>query len=236
MSGPSPKPGVPPENGRFLRAATREARALFRLVTLLPLDFQAKVPLDIAAGETVAVLVHGSLATAGAWRPLRRKLEATGTRVLTFTYGPGSGVREVAREIAAVLDGVPLGTRVNLVGHSLGGLAVRWYAQELPSDPRIVQTISVAAPFAGARGAWLLPGPAGRDMQRGSDALVRLATSAAEPAIPHLSIFGTADTAVASDTAFPVGERVVVAGAGHNTLLFDDAVADRIVAAIARGQ
>jgi triacylglycerol lipase len=221
-----------PESARFIRAATREARSLIRLATLLPLDLQRSVPLDIRTGDEVAVLVHGSLATGGAWRPLRRKLEARKAFVVTFTYGPGAGVRGVAEEIASILEGLPVGARVHLVGHSLGGLAVRWFVQEMPHDARVVQTISVAAPFAGARGAWLLPGPAGRDMQRGSAALSRLAETAGYVGIPHLSIFGTADTAVSADTTFPVGDRLVVADAGHNTLLFDDRVVDRVVDAI----
>jgi pimeloyl-ACP methyl ester carboxylesterase len=153
---------------------------------------------------------------------------------VTFTYGPGFGVRDIAAEIAAVLARVPAKVRVHLVGHSLGGLAVRWYVQEMPCDERVVQTISVAAPFAGARGAWFYPGPAGRDMQRGSEVLERLSSTALGPGLPHLSIFGSADTAVAADTVFPVGERFVVAGAGHNTLLFDEAVVARIVEEIAR--
>ena len=223
------------ENVRFFRAATREARALVRLATLLPLDLEVSVPLGVGAGDDVAVLVHGSLATGGAWRPLRRRLEARKAAVVTFTYGPGSGVREVAAEIAAVLARLPGGVRLHLVGHSLGGLAVRWYVQEMVHDARVAQTISVAAPFAGARGAWLLPGPAGRDMQRGSAALSRLAETAGFAGVPHLSILGTADTAVPLGTEFPVGERFVVADAGHNTLLFDDTVVGRIVTAITTG-
>jgi triacylglycerol lipase len=223
---------IPSANVRIFKAARREAGALFRLATLLPRDLEPSVPLDVRAGDDVAVLVHGSLATGGAWRPLRKRLEARGTSVVTFTYGPRSGVREVAAEIASVLDGIPLGARVHLVGHSLGGLAVRWYVQELPHDPRIVRTISVAPPFAGARGAWLFPGPAGRDMTRGSAALARLHETAGYAGVPHLSIFGTADTAVATATSFPVGDRLVVADAGHNTLLFDDAVVSRIVTEI----
>jgi len=63
------------------------------------------VPLDIRTGDDVAVLVHGSLATGGAWRPLRRKLEAKKAFVVTFTYGPRAGVRDwrvdlSAREVA----------------------------------------------------------------------------------------------------------------------------------------
>ncbi len=221
-----------PDNVRFLRAATREARAFLRLATLLPLDLSRAVPLDIRSGDDVAVLVHGSLATGGAWRPLRRQLESKRAFVVTFTYGPGAGVREVAEQIAAILGRLPGGARIHLVGHSLGGLAVRWFVQEMPHDARVVQTISVAAPFAGARGAWLFPGPAGRDMQRGSATLQRLAETAGFAGIPHLSIFGTADTAVSADTTFPVGERLVVPDAGHNMLLFDDMVVDRIVRAI----
>ncbi|HEX3595760.1 MAG TPA: alpha/beta fold hydrolase [Polyangiaceae bacterium] len=227
-----PKVRAPAENVRLFTAARREAGALLRLATLLAYDLEKSVPRGIRAGDDVAVLVHGSLATGGAWRPLRKKLEARGTAVVTFTYGPASGVREVAAEIASVLDGVPRGARVHLVGHSLGGLAVRWYVQELPHDPRVVRTISVAAPFDGARGAWFFPGPAGRDMQRGSPALARLVETAGYAGVPHLSIFGTADTAVAPSTAFRVGDRLVVADAGHNTLLFDDAVAGRIVTEI----
>src|SRR5581483_1303025 len=134
-------------------------------------------------------------------------LESKRAFVVTFTYGPRAGVRDVAAQIASILEKLPGGARVHLVGHSLGGLAVRWFVQELPHDARVVQTISVAAPFAGARGAWLLPGPAGRDMQRGSPALKRLGETAGFAGIPHLSIFGTADTAVAANTTFPVGDR-----------------------------
>ena len=233
MQRASSKPAGAPGNTRLFRAAGREARALLRLATLLPRDLTASIPRDITDGANLAVLVHGSLATGGAWRPLRKRLEARGAHVLTFTYGPGLGVREIAAEMAMLLARVPGKPNVHLVGHSLGGLAVRWYVQELPPDQRVVQTISVAAPFAGARGASFFPGPAGRDMRRGSDVLGRLWSSAMNRDVPHLSILGAADTAVAADTVFPAGERFVVPDAGHNTLLFDDTVVGRIVAEIA---
>jgi triacylglycerol lipase len=236
MQRPSPKSAGASGNERLFRAAGREVRALLRLATLLPRGLAASIPRDMAEGADVAVLVHGSLATAGAWHPLRKRLEALGVHVVTFTYGPGFAVRDIAAQIAAVLTPIGAKARVHLVGHSLGGLAVRWYVQELPADERVVQTITVAAPFAGARGARFYPWPAGRDMQRGSDVLERLATSALRPGVRHLSILGAADTAVASDTVFPVGERVVIADAGHNALLFDEAVVDRIVREISPGR
>jgi len=217
----------------LLRAATREARAFIRLASLLPRDLDVCVPGGVRDGEDVVVLVHGALATAGAWRPLRARLELLGRHVATFTYGPSRGVKDIAEALAGVVRKLPSGARIHLVGHSLGGLAVRWFVQEVGCDPRIVQTIAVASPFAGARGAWLLPGPAGRDMQSGSAVLSRLLLTAGRcPSLPHLSIFGTADTAVAPSTTFPVGERIVVPGAGHNVLLFDERVVNRIISRV----
>jgi pimeloyl-ACP methyl ester carboxylesterase len=217
------------------RAVTREARAFARLAVLVPRDLAADVPETVEDGDHVIILVHGALATAGAWRPLRRKLEALGrTHTATFSYGPTKGVAAIANSIGELTQKIGGRVRLHLVGHSLGGLAVRWFVQETRSDPRVVQTITVAAPFLGARGAFLFPGPAGRDMKEGSVVLSQLARSAADPALPHLSILGNADTAVALHSFFPVGERVVVGNAAHNALLFDEDVARHIVARVER--
>jgi triacylglycerol lipase len=214
----------------FLGAATREVRAIVRLASLLPWDWPSSLPSAAAPGDDVVVLVHGTLATAGAWRPLRSCLaELDRTHSAVFSFGPTLGVSGVAAALGSLVMQLPSKVRIHLVGHSLGGLAVRWFVQEMSGDPRVVQTISVAPPFDGARGARFFPGPAGRDMRRGSQALRRLAITASLPNLPHLSIFGSADTAVSVDTAFPVGDRVVVADAGHNALLFHEAVASRII-------
>ena len=93
----------------------------------------------------------------------------------------------------------------------------------------MVHTVSVAAPFRGARGASLFPGAAGRDLRNGSAVLTRLAASAGQGGVPHLSIFGEADTAVSGGTEFAAGDRLVIPGAGHNRLLFHEAVASRIL-------
>jgi pimeloyl-ACP methyl ester carboxylesterase len=211
----------------LIEKATREARAVARLAMLLPRDLGVALPVGVAPGDDVVVLVHGTLATAGAWRPLRQRLSGLPrAHAASFTYGPTLGVADVSGEIASLLGRLPGTVRVHLVGHSLGGLAVRWFVQEAQGtdDPRIVQTVSLAAPFAGARGARLFPGPAGRDMTAGSAALEQLTRSAHRAVMPHLSVFGTADTAVDAATRFPVGERLVVPGAGHNAILFDDRV------------
>lgn len=218
----------------YVQAAAREARAFARLATLLPLDLGDVLPGGVRDGDDVVVLVHGALATAGAWRPLRERLASAGVHSASFTYGPSAGVAAISEGIARLLRRLPEKARVFLVGHSLGGLAVRWFVQVAGGDRRIVETVTVATPFGGARGASLLPGQAGRDMSRGSPVLDQLAVSAASSAVPHLSIFGGTDTAVSPDTVFPVGDRVVIEGAGHNALLFHDDVAASILARLRR--
>jgi pimeloyl-ACP methyl ester carboxylesterase len=218
----------------FVEAAAREARAFARLATLLPLDLGPVVSDGVRAGDDVVVLVHGALATAGAWRPLRERLTDAGVHSASFTYGPSAGVVAISNGIAGIVRRLPPQVRICLVGHSLGGLAVRWFVQETGGDSRIVGTVTVAAPFGGARGAALLPGQAGRDMSRGSSVLERLFVSAHGSGLPHLSILGDLDTAVSEHTVFPVGDRLVIRGAGHNALLFHDDVAGSILALLRR--
>src|ERR1700727_876893 len=99
-----------------------ERLAVFREVALMPRDLAAVVP-RARAGENVVVLVHGFLASAGVFRPLRARLEReAGARVATFTHAPGARIRRIAQRLADVVDRLPSGTRITVVGHSLGGV------------------------------------------------------------------------------------------------------------------
>jgi pimeloyl-ACP methyl ester carboxylesterase len=176
------------------------------------------------AGDDVVVLVHGFLATAGIFRPLRARLEReAGARVATFSHAPGVGVKRIASQLAALVDRIPQGTRIHLVGHSLGGIVARWYVQEMGGAERVVQTISLATPFGGARIAEKLRVFVGNDLYAASDVLTRLREGAAGSAkVPHFAIAAAADTMVTPErAAFSLGELVVLEGRGHNQLLFD---------------
>lgn len=214
-----------------IRTATAELWAFTRVAALLVRDRELYVPPQAREGDDIAILVHGLLATAGVMRPLRDYLERTrDVHTATFTYSPTVGVEEGAHAMSEVVAQLPRGVRVHLVGHSLGGLIVRWYVQELGCDPRVVQTISVGTPFRGVRHAKLMPGKAGRDIEIDSEILLRLREGAhRRPAVAHLSVFGSEDKTATADSAYPVGDRVVIAGCGHNGLLFHPEVADIVM-------
>lgn len=187
-------------------------------------DLGAVVPGRSSAD--VVVLLHGFLATAGVLRPLRVELErGAGAGIASFTHAPGTSVTELAvklREVVRTLFGAE---RLHLVGHSIGGLAVRWFVQELGSDPRVAQTISIASPFEGAARARFLPGRLGREIAPGSEFLARLRVGLARPGgVPHLSIAGSHDRVVASGALPEGGEHLLVEGSGHNAVLYHPAV------------
>ncbi len=209
-----------------------ETISTLRQAVLWPRDLAPVVP-AARDGEDVIVLIHGFFASAGAFRPMRARLEReTGARVASFTHAPGQSVRTIARTLAQVVDRVPRAARVHLVGHSLGGIVARWYVQELGGHARVTQTISLASPFGGAPLARKLPYFVGRDLHGESATLARLRHGPHASRVPHTSIIAGDDHLVVPEAsgAFHHGEVVVLAGRSHNSLLFDRDVV-RIVAA-----
>lgn len=187
-------------------------------------------PSHAMAGEHVVVLLHGLFATAGVLRPLRGQLETElDCHTASFTYAPGPGVDALGQRLAQLVRRLPSGVRVHLVGHSLGGLAVRWFVQELGGDPRIVQTVSLGSPFRGTKHGRFMPGPAGRDIVPGSPVTRRIGESAARCPVPHLSIIAEHDTVVTEPASLPVGEVLVIPDCGHNGLLFHPSARESVV-------
>jgi triacylglycerol lipase len=212
----------------------REALATLREVCLMPWDIAPIVP-AVQHGDDVVVLVHGFLASAGVFRPLRRRLQREGVHVASFTHAPGARIPTIARALGDLIDRISHGTRLHIVGHSMGGIVARYYVQELGGHARVTQTISLAAPFGGAPVAARLPLFVGRDLHHKSDLLARLRARAIEHGIPHLSVAGSHDTTVPHHAALDFhGERLTVHGRGHNALLFDDSVARAIVDRVRR--
>lgn len=220
-----------------LRALRREASALARQARLLRHDLFAVVPRQ--APDDVVVLIHGFLATAGVLRPLGERIEAdTGAQAASFTHLPGEGIERIARRIETLVRRLQPGIRrLHLVGHSVGGLAARYYVDELGGDPRVVQTISLASPFSGVPRASLLPGALARDLDPESPLLARLRAGVGR-GVPHFAIAGSHDALVAQG-ALPSSAQLEVPGCGHNALLYDPLVLGEVVArvraAMARG-
>lgn len=227
------------EKPRYARAlalagiAGREAAALARQAWFLRHDtLDPVLPEAVRDGDDVVVFLHGLFATAGVLRPLRVAIERErGLRSAAVSYPAGPGVAAIATRLEAALSALPERVWIHLVGHSLGGVVARYVALEA-GDPRIVQTISLASPFAGLPRAKLIGLECTRDLDPNSPLLRKVALGlGARASIPHLSIVAENDAFMRSPIAhaLPGGDVVVRSGCGHNTLLYDPEVA-RIVA------
>lgn len=210
------------------RVASMEALAYARQATLMHHDTtKPVVPRDVRDGEDVVVLLHGLFATAGVLRPLRRAIgRLPRVHTATFTYAPGPDVAGLCDQLAALTGELPASARLHLVGHSLGGVVARAYAHDR-ADARVVQTISLGAPFAGVPGAGMVALGAARDLDPQSALLRRIRIGAENLGIPHLSILAGGDNVVRPPLmhALPGGDVVVLEELGHNTLLFDEEAA-----------
>jgi len=96
--------------------------------------------------------------------------------VLTFRDPVGSNeahAEEVARAVET-LQGLTGADRVDVVAHSMGGLAVRHYLQFHGGGEQVRRAVFLATPHRGTVAAMLAWGDGGREMVPGSDFLNRL--------------------------------------------------------------
>ena len=120
------------------------------------------------------LLVHGYAASESVWTPLSRALvEAGFGHIVSLTYNSFAAdpvavsaelTRQALRAIAAT--GAP---RVHLVGHSLGGLIVRYaVAASAALSSQTSSAVTIASPHRGVRMARIAPGRCARIMHRGA--------------------------------------------------------------------
>jgi triacylglycerol lipase len=221
-----------------MKFVARELSATVRVGLAAPRGWGSRKHPAARPCEDVVVLVHGLLATAGAFSPVIRHLrEELSLDVRTFTFFPGASLDRIAKEIARAVADHPHACRIHLIGHSLGGLAIRWYVQERSHDPRVVQTISIASPFRGVGLADMFP-----QMMRSlafplQDQLTQIVESAPGhlQRVPHMSIVADKDQLIDPlDAILPGAPSYVLHDTGHNGALFHPKLFDVITREIRR--
>jgi triacylglycerol lipase len=106
------------------------------------------LPAAASAAEPV-VLVHGTFGDSTNWGYVRPQLEARGYRTFAIDYGTrGTGdIAASARELASFVDGVLAQTgaaKVDIVGHSQGGMIPRYYVKNLGGAAKVDDLIGLS--------------------------------------------------------------------------------------------
>jgi triacylglycerol esterase/lipase EstA (alpha/beta hydrolase family) len=190
--------------------------------------------------DTPVLLVHGYAHNESGWWAFDRALRRAGhTSIHRMNYLPlGSGVPALAerleRRVEQIrsLTGAP---RVHVVGHSLGGILLRWYAQELGGSARLATAITLATPHDGTQAAWLWPERTARQLRPGSSLLRRLAAGARPTDVRWVAVWSDADPLVwPHESARLAGAKNIgVRGIGHMSFLMSPRVIRLVTAELA---
>ncbi|MDQ0696377.1 MULTISPECIES: lipase family alpha/beta hydrolase [Streptomyces] len=180
---PHPRPARPANTGAHgpdgsetpPRTATARGEAAPHAATALPLAADDAPPV---------VLLHGFIDNRSAFVVLRRALTRHGHRHLeSLNYSPLTrDIRAAAELLGRHVEEICARTghsRVDIVGHSLGGLIARYYVQRLGGDRRVRTLVTLGTPHGGTAVA---PGagihPIVRQMRGGSSVIEELRTPA----------------------------------------------------------
>jgi pimeloyl-ACP methyl ester carboxylesterase len=184
------------------------------------------------------LLVHGYFATRGSLHLLERRLGERGAVVLSYRLGPLhlAGIRSSAARIGRKIEALCAQTsvdRIDLVGHSMGGLVGLYYLKHLGGRHRLRKLVLLGAP---ARGTWTallgLPaaalGPGSLDLLPRSSTLDELHRGPLPPEVEVTAIAGSRDFFAPPSSTVLSGARQVTLPTTHAGLLVDPRVADEI--------
>jgi pimeloyl-ACP methyl ester carboxylesterase len=212
---------------------TQERRAA---PTLPPSD-APRLPME---EKPPVVLLHGFIDNRSVFVLLRRSLAGAGARHLeSLNYSPLTcDIRAAAELFGRRIEEICERTgqeRVDVVGHSLGGLIARYYVQRLGGDHRVRTLVTLGTPHGGTRAVPLADAhPIVRQMRPGSDVLEELREPAPGCRTHFVAFWSNFDHVMAPvesacvDHPDLMAQNIRVTGIGHLALPVHPAVANGI--------
>lgn len=223
-------------------------RAWWGEVTTTPAIFCWRQPFRAGAvpddpgrpGQRGLVLVHGFLCNRGFWTPWLRRLRARGIPFVAVTLEPAFGrIDAYAEVIEAAVQKLEAATGQApvLVGHSMGGLAIRVWLRDHPSDERVHRVITIGSPHRGTLLGRFGRTPNARQMMPDSEWLQALARQEPPGRYGRFTCFYShTDNIVlpASTATLPGADNRHLPGTAHVHMAFHEAVFQEALAWIAR--
>jgi pimeloyl-ACP methyl ester carboxylesterase len=193
-----------------------------------------------ARHRTPVVLVHGYGSNRSAWYPLEQRLLRSGfAHVDAVSYNAGvMDLPEIAHRVvhdcARAMERART-DQVHLVGHSLGGVVVRYTVARLGLAPHVRTAVTVATPHGGTALALCAGGHMARSLGPGSWLLRELQAITWPSGVRWINYYSDLDLIVRPDSARVRGrdqaaQDIRVQGAGHVGILRAPAFLDSVVA------
>lgn len=225
------------------REAANAARCLARYPAGLAEEApRAGTPRGDRTHDTPVLLVHGYGHNRSGWFLLERTLGNAGfTSVHTMNYVAWGreGVPELASRLAARVDEIRSMTgadQVHVIGHSMGGVLLRYYVQELGGDRFVDTAVTIASPHEGTVAARMGAGAAARDLRPGSRVMRRLAAGARRTDVRWVALYSNLDVLIQPAPSAMLrhpamrATNILVKDQGHLTIMMAPVVARSVVA------
>lgn len=194
-------------------------------------------PKALSSSQPVIVLVHGLYHNASAWLFLRRRLRKAGfANVFAVNYGSFFTNFEAALEKlqTAIRRCRPASSNQPLIiiGHSLGGLLARVYAERSGAEDSPAVVITLGTPHRGSRMAAFGVGRLAASLMYEGPLIVELEEKAQAMPCGGISLFSPADALVLPAeglAAPPDWVRYETAPLSHVGMLYSPKIAESIV-------
>jgi hypothetical protein len=218
-----------PTWGQLLRAWWAETRAALAVFFWRqPFRWRAEPNLlDDARGRRGVVLVHGFVCNRGFWNPWMARLRAAGHPFIAVNLEPVFGsIDQYATIVDDAVERIThaTGERPLVVGHSMGGLAVRAWLRARGGAARVHRVITIGTPHGGTWLGRFSHTSNGRQMRLSGEWIREL--SRAQPQTAFTCWYSNCDNIVfpASTATLPGADNRHIAGVAHVELAFDPRV------------
>jgi len=186
-------------------------------------------------GEVGVVLVHGFVCNRGLWNPWLVALKMRGTPCIAVNLEPPFGSIDgcvAAIDAAAQRLRAATGRPVVLVGHSMGGVAIRVWMARFDTDHDVRRVLTIGTPH---HGTWLArfghTQNARQLRQRNAWLQALAARESASRRAKFTCYYSDCDNIVfpARTATLPDAENVLVPGQAHMQLAFNPVVFDGLL-------
>lgn len=185
------------------------------------------------------VLVHGLYHNASAWLLYRLWLKRAGFRkVYGFNYSSfGVSFEDVGERFGSFVEKVEAANPEQppiLIGHSLGGLVGRAFADDPGHEGRVRALVTLGSPHGGSKLAALSLGRLGQSLLYGGPLCEQLKKARAPIGSHRLAVFSSMDTMVLPFEGLKIDDpgwtQLETSPVGHVGLLFHGPTARKVIA------
>lgn len=200
--------------------------------------------LNITEGETSnksqtpILLLHGLFLNRSCWTIMKLRLRLQGfSDVHTINMPPTRDIETLTEKVALKIDTLRHTRnceKVHLVGHSMGGIIARNYVQIRGGADKVDQCLLIGSPHNGSKLAPFAVTKLSEAVMPACEFLTNLNKKTIPKKVTITNIYSKHDNLVIPyDSAIlDKATNIELTGKGHNTLLYDNAVFNRVLTAI----